>query len=290
MTATSFTLAAIATGGEPPADAALYGWAASLAYLLVALLLIAAANDLARPTTAARGIQILALGVVLAIVVTFTASSRLAPIAQGIAAVLGAWLGKWLATKAKPTEFMHRSSLFTALGGLSTAIVGGAALLEEHDPSLAFVVAIVLAGGLSSVAFGGSLVAYLKSENPQRYVGPSSAGLYRLLLIAVGLLVILLGVWLILLTRYADVFYYGSTYVWMSLAAAVVGALVILPKNDSCFSSAAAVMIAAAAFAVAGIGFALDSSVLIIVGAVVGASTHTVARRLRNESVAGPRA
>ena len=290
MTTISFTSATIAAGGQLPADAGFYGWVANLAYLIVALLLIFAANELARPTTAVRGNQILALGVVLAVVVTFTASSRLAPIAQGIAAVLGAWLGKWLATKAKPQEFILRSSLFTAFGGLATAIVGGAALLEEHEPSLDFAIASAVAGALGSLAFAGSLVAYLKQVCPSRFSGPSAAGLFGLLVRLVALLVMLLGIWMIRLTRYADDFYYGSMYVWLAIAAAVFGAIVVLPKNGPSLSVITALMIAAAAFAVVATGFALDNQALVIVGAVVGASTLVLSRRLQSEITVESRA
>ena len=268
-----------------------HAWVADLAFLMAALLLILAADGLARPITSASGILRLGQGLSLAFFVAFIASARLAPIAQPIAALIGLGLGHWLAKKAAASQSLYRPALFTALGGLATAIVGGAALLEESEPSFAFVIAAALAGAFGGVAFSGGLVAYFKLKNQQDPAHPIPSGATGLRLWPIALLlVVALGVWLVQLTRYADVFYYGAMYAWLSLAAAACGALIVLPKNGPSLSVYTPMMIAAAAFAVAATGFALDNKAIIIVGAVIGAATLVLSRRLVNEIAVESRA
>jgi NAD(P) transhydrogenase subunit beta len=275
-------LVAVAQGRDLLPGAVSFEWAANLAYLGAAMLLIFAAGDLARPTTAPRGYRLLALGGLLAVFTTLYASSMLAPIAFCVAVALGAASASWVASKTTTAALSGRLALLTALGGMAATVVAGAALVEFHDPALDFVVAVAFAGAIGPAAFAGGLVRSLAQGRaaPSITVGASGLALTAVALI----LVVGLSVWLIQLTRHADVSAYAAAYVGLSVAAAALGALVAFRKSELPDENVMALSIAGVGLAAAATGFVLDNTALIIIGAVVGASALALARRLTIEN------
>jgi len=253
--------------------------AADVAYLVAGLLAILCLTGIAYPRKAENAEIFGVASIFLAIAVTIVRFQFLAPLAYGLALAIGVAIGVWLAIR---TSSMARSHVVTLLGGLcglASSVVAGAGLLEEPDPSYQFTIAAALGGALGAVSFCGSLIAYFKLQNFRRFAQPVLAPAHRLVCFLVAAVTVGLGAWLIQASREWDPAQYGLVYVALTLAAAALGAIVILPLSGDAMPAAAGWLTCLLGYSVAAIGFMLNHVLLIIVGAVVGASCMKLPRR-----------
>jgi len=152
----------------------------NLLYLITIVTFILALRFLSSPEHARRGIQIGAVGMLVAIVVTFARSGLTSYWAIGVAMVLGGGVGAVAGRKVKLTAMPQLVALFNGVGGGTVALV---ALAEFHRllpapgrPNLDITAGIALSGLIGSISFAGSLVAFAKlheliSSRPATYPG-----------------------------------------------------------------------------------------------------------------------
>src|SRR5918996_4273990 len=103
------------------------------AYLVAAVLFILGLKRLSRPRTAVKGNLFGASGMFIAAVVTAFHQSVLTyeVIIAGI--VIGGAVGAFMALKVQMTAMPQMVGLLNGFGGIASALVAGAALIEEVD-------------------------------------------------------------------------------------------------------------------------------------------------------------
>ena len=102
----------------------------NLAYLLAATLFILGLRGLGHPRTAVRGNLLGAVGMLIAVIVTLV-DQRIVGYEVIIAGfVIGAALGAVLAVKVAMTAMPQLVAVFNGFGGIASALVAGAALVE----------------------------------------------------------------------------------------------------------------------------------------------------------------
>src|SRR5438477_4888747 len=138
----------------------------NLLYLVTIVTFILALRFLSSPAHARRGNQIGAIGMLIAIAVTFAKSGMTDYWAIGIAMVIGGGFGAVAARKVKMTAMPQMVALFNGVGGGAAALI---ALAELHDklprsgrPHIDVLVAIALSGFIGAVSFAGSMIAFAK--------------------------------------------------------------------------------------------------------------------------------
>jgi NAD(P) transhydrogenase subunit alpha len=246
--------------------------AADVAYLVAGLLAIVCLTGLAYPRTA-ENVEVFGVACVfLAIAVTIVRFQVLAPLAFGVAILIGAAVGIWLAIRTASAARPHVATLLGGICGLASSVVAGAGLLEEIDASYQFAVAAALAGALGGTVFCGSLIAYFKLQSYRRFAQPILVPAHRLVCFLVAAAVVALGVSLVQSSRQWDPARYAWVYVALVLAAAALAAIVVLPLRNDAMPAAARWLICLLGYSVAAIGFMLNHALLIIVGALIGAS------------------
>ncbi len=241
----------------------------NLLYLVSMVSFVLALRFLSSPTRARLGNQIGAAGMLLAIVVTFAQHEVVEYWLIAVGMVLGGLLGAVGARRVKMTAMPQMVALFNGVGGGAAALVS---LAEFHNRApesgslhVDVAIAIVLSALIGSVSFAGSLIAFAKLQEliggrPITYPGQQFVNALILAGTA-GLGVALVA---------------GVETQWILVAliagATIFGVLFVLPIGGADMPVVISLLNAFTGLAAAATGFELQNNVLIVSGALVGAS------------------
>lgn len=244
-----------------------------LAYLVASVLFILTFRGLSHPRTAVRANLLGAAGMVVAVAATFglldwrEGIGRHVPILLALA--LGAALGAVLALTVRMTAMPQMVALLNGSGGAASALVAGAALVEElaagRVPAAAFSVATAASGLIGSVTFWGSLVAYGKLEErlPGRPVLFRGQHTFN-----AGLLALALALGAGLVARPEAAWPYWA----LAATGSVLGLTLVLPIGGADMPVVICLLNSYSGLAACATGFVLGNPMLIIAGSLVGAS------------------
>jgi H+-translocating NAD(P) transhydrogenase subunit beta len=242
---------------------------ADLLYLVTIVTFILALRFLSSPAHARRGNQLGAVGMILAVVVTWVKIGTTSWWAIALGMLIGGGFGAVAARTVKMTAMPQMVALFNGVGGGAAALIALAELHrilpEPGAPKVDISLAIALSALIGSISFAGSMVAFAKlqelvSGRPITYPGQQvvNAALFAVA-VAAGLALVA-GVqkqWLL----------------WTLVAAALVfGVLFVLPIGGADMPVVISLLNAFTGLAVAASGFELENNVLIVAGMLVGAS------------------
>lgn len=244
----------------------------SLAYLTASICFILALRGLSHPETARRGLQYGMGGMALAIVTTLVAPqvNTYMLIVLGIA--IGGAIGTTIAKKIAMTELPQLMAAFHSLVGLAAVCVAAAAFYNpeaygigtHENIHLTSLIEMSLGAAIGAITFTGSIIAWGKlqgtiSGKPVTFEGQHKV---NAILGAVMLLLIVL----LCLTG-------SSFYFWMIIIIALgLGVLMIIPIGGADMPVIVSMLNSYSGWAAAGIGFTLHNNLLIVTGALVGAS------------------
>ncbi|MGH8957137.1 MAG: NAD(P)(+) transhydrogenase (Re/Si-specific) subunit beta, partial [Acidimicrobiia bacterium] len=240
-----------------------------LAYLAASVLFVFGLRGLTKPDKARRGMMLAAIGMLIAIIGTLVKTEVISYgwilVGLALGSLIGYPLGVWVPMTAMP----QRIAFSHMFGALAATLVGVSEyytdLNEGHEIGLAKMAALafeVLFGALtvtgSFVAFG-KLAEFLPGR-PITYRGQNAVNL-ALAALAVGLFVV------VVINPEASVAFYG-----MLVLATVIGLFLVLPIGGADMPVVISLMNSYAGLAASATGFAIGNDVLIIAGALDGAS------------------
>ena len=240
-----------------------------LAYLAASVLFILGLKGLTHPRTAVRGNLMGALAMLVAVLATLVDGRVLSFEMILVGLALGAGAGTVLALKIQMTAMPQLVALFNGLGGVGSALVAGAALIEATvSPGagvpLQFSVATGASGLIGAVTFWGSLVAFFKLAEIVK--GSLAFPGLRLLNIALAAGCLAACAWVALDPARPDAY-------WTLVAlASLLGLLLVSPIGGGDMPVVIAFLNSCSGLAAAATGFVLDNTILIIAGSLVGAS------------------
>ena len=242
---------------------------ASVLYLVTIICFVLALRFLSSPTTARRGNRIGAVGMALAVAVTLALEEVHLNWRIVVGAIVGGVFGLVAARRVKMTAIPQMVALFNGVGGGAAALVS---LAEFHnrapDPGRLHgdvSVAIVASALIGSVSFAGSMVAFAKLQEliqgrPITYPGQQVGNLVLLGAVVVAGIALVAGAeseWL---------------FVLVIVGSLLFGVLFVLPIGGADMPVVISLLNAFTGLAAAATGFELESNVLIVSGALVGAS------------------
>jgi len=241
----------------------------NLLYLVTIVTFILALRFLSNPATARRGNQIGAVGMLVAIVVTFLQKSVDSYWEIILGMIVGGTFGAVAARKVRMTAMPQMVALFNGVGGGAAALIS---LAEFHrlapEPGglqADISTAIMLSAIIGSISFSGSMVAFAKLQELVRgrpIVFPLQKTVNALLFGAVLAAGIAIAV--------------GSEQQWLMWAvlagASLFGVLFVLPIGGADMPVVISLLNAFTGLAAAATGFELENNVLIVSGMLVGAS------------------
>ena len=239
--------------------------AINFAYIFSAVLFVFGLKMLSSPATARRGNLVSAVGMLLAVVVTlFAQGLDYKWIMVGI--VAGAAIGLLLAYRVAMTQMPEMVALLNGFGGLSSLLLGWS---EYHQhPELTAFIAIVtsLTAFIGGVTFSGSMIAFAKLS--EKITGKPILFAGQHLLNGAILLAVLLCTGLFAANS-ESLYWVFLIIVVVSLAFGVTSTIPIggadMPVVISLLNSYSGLAACAA-------GFVITNNILIVAGALVGAS------------------
>jgi NAD(P) transhydrogenase subunit beta len=239
-----------------------------IAYLITGILFIVGLRYLSSPKTARLGNRISAVGMLIAVVATLT-QNIVNWIVIGAALVVGAAIGIVSAQRVKMTAMPQMVAIFNGAGGGAAALVAAGELLRYLNSGQAITYDVsftsVLTAVIGSISFAGSIIAFLKLQElmtgrPITYPGQQVVNALILLLILVSWGMVVAG-------------QQPLQWFWTGLGAAfVLGILFVLPIGGADMPVVISLLNSFTGLAAASTGFVLGNNVLIISGALVGAS------------------
>jgi NAD(P) transhydrogenase subunit beta len=240
-----------------------------LAYLTSALFFILGLKQMSHPRTSVRGIVIAALGMLIAIAVTFLDTQVAGYVYIVLGLVVGGSIGAWLALTVEMTSMPQMVGLLNGLGGGASTLVAWADLELSSEHAVDSLIAIGLSGLIGTVTFWGSLIAYAKLEEFQKFKKPFSLP-QQPIINGVMLLLGLVTIGLLANTQ-GDL---GQTgwYILIMVIASGLGVFLVLPIGGADMPVVISLMNSYSGLAGAATGFVIQNDALIIAGSLVGAS------------------
>ena len=242
-----------------------------LAYLLAAFLFALGLKLMSSPDTARRGNLASACGMLLTVVVTLLHSEVVEYQWILVGILVGSAIGSLAATRLQLTEMPELVALFNGFGGGASLLVGWEAYHRQplQDPLGA--VTILLAVVIGGVTFSGSLVAWGKLKE----IGWRSFGLSRPLLFPAQQPINFL---LLALLCVGGVFFgldspeSQTLFLVLMALAFLLGIMVVVPIGGADMPVVIALLNSYSGLAACAAGFVIFNNILIVAGALVGAS------------------
>ncbi|ONG53500.1 NAD synthetase [Pseudoroseomonas deserti] len=246
----------------------------SLAYLVASVLFILALRGLSHPETSRRGNLYGMIGMAIAIVATLAhpgmGGGGLGLILAGI--VIGGGIGTVLAQRIQMTALPQLVAAFHSLVGLAAVFVAAAAFYNPesfgigtpghiHAGSL---VEMSLGLAIGAITFSGSLIAFAKLQALMSGAPITFKGQHFLNL-GLGVLLLVLVIAFVATGN-------GLLFWLIALLALVLGFLLIIPIGGADMPVVVSMLNSYSGWAAAGIGFTVGNLLLIVTGALVGAS------------------
>ena len=257
-----------------------------LAYLVSIVFFVLGLKLLGSARTARRGNLFSMIGMLIAIVVTLLDRQIVSYTWIILGVLVGGAVGVFVGRKVRMTAMPQMVALFNAFGGGASALVvlteylrstGGRAVFGlasgmsgsagAAGPGLTAAVTMALGLLIGTVTFTGSLVAFAKLQElmrgaPIAFKGQSAFNALLLVLILAGGVLFALN----------PLGYRLELLLGVLVLSAVLGVTMVIPVGGADMPVIIALLNSYSGLAAAAAGFAIDNYVLIVAGALVGAS------------------
>lgn len=248
------------------------GNTAALLYLVASVCFILALKGLSSPKSARRGNMLGIAGMALAIVTTLAAPQvkGFGMIMVGVA--IGGAFGTYVARNIKMTAMPQLVAGFHSLVGLAAVLVAASALYSPEgfgigtpgQIKVGSLVEMSLGAIIGAITFTGSLVAFAKLQGimpgaPKRFSGQHAINA-------------MIGAFLLFLVVVFAAGESGFVFWLMVFVSFALGYLLITPIGGADMPVVVSMLNSYSGWAASGIGFTLGNPLLIITGALVGAS------------------
>ena len=236
----------------------------NVAYIAASILFIVGLKMLGSPDTARRGNLFSSMGMLLAVLVTLVDQSIIDFTWIVVGLISGGVIGYLAATKVQMTSMPEMVAIFNGFGGIASLLVGSAEFIRGSDYLFPIYLTVLIGG----VTFTGSLIAYGKLSEiiggrPTLYKGQQIVNsLLLLLIVAIGIEMIFMQ----------DVFTANQTLLILCGLAMILGVLFVIPIGGADMPVIIALLNSFSGLAACAAGFVIENNVLIVAGALVGAS------------------
>ena len=245
---------------------------APLAYLVASVCFIMALRGLSHPQSSQQGLMFGIFGMGLAVLTTVLLPNVISYgwIIAGV--IIGGTIGTIIALKIQMTALPQLVAAFHSLVGLAAVFVAAAAFTNPEayhigipgNIKIASLIEMSLGVAIGAITFTGSVIAWGKLQGVITGKPMTFKGQHLLNAALGGLLVFL--IFMLCTTQQPILF------LFVILLALALGVLLILPIGGADMPVIVSMLNSYSGWAAAGIGFTLHNNLLIVTGALVGAS------------------
>lgn len=241
-------------------------------YLISAICFILALKGLSSPKSARSGSIIGIIGMAISLTATFFLPNFGQKIALVSTIGAGGLIGAVIARKIPMTAMPQLVAGFHSFVGLAAVLVAYSALLAPYNFGIGTsgnihtgaLIEMSLGAAIGAITFSGSLIAFgklqgLLASRPIKFNGQQ----YICLGLCLSILILIY-----VFTEQGSV----SIFSLMVLVSLIIGVLLIIPIGGADMPVVVSMLNSYSGWAAVGIGFTLGNSLLIITGALVGAS------------------
>jgi H+-translocating NAD(P) transhydrogenase subunit beta len=244
----------------------------AFSYLVSAVLFILSLYGLSSPKTSRQGNYFGMAGMALAIITTLFLPQIHNILWILVAILIGAAIGYVIAKSVKMTSMPQLVAGFHSLVGLAAVLIAACALwmpnafkiIEDDHIKISSLIEMGLGVVIGAITFTGSIVAFLKLNGNMKstfniFKNPKKAARN----LAIFLAIILIGFVI-----------FGSKFLFitLTLTSFFVGFVLIAPVGGADMPVVVSMLNSYSGWAASGIGFTLGNPLLIISGALIGAS------------------
>jgi NAD(P) transhydrogenase subunit beta len=249
-----------------------------VAYIAASAAFILGLRGLTKPDTARRGMQLAALGMLLAVIGTLLNHQIISYDLIIIGLVIGTAIGLPMGLLVPMTAMPQRIAISHMFGALAVTLVGIAEFLHYRDvpggPGVIKMVALGFETVFGALTITGSFMAFGKlqgfiSGRPITFPGQK--------IINAAIFIGAIGLWIYLIATQSGgpaasgdngILLFGL----MTLLALVIGVTLVLPIGGADMPVVVSLLNSYAGLAASATGFAIGNNVLIVAGALDGAS------------------
>ena len=244
----------------------------AILYLISALLFILALRGLSHPESSRTGNIFGIIGMVIAIFTTLMFKSVFSYYEIGAAILIGGAIGSFIALRIEMTALPQLVAGFHSLVGLAAVFVAAAAFYdpvafnigESGSIKTTSLIEMSIGTFIGAITFSGSVLAFGKLQGS--ISGKPIVFKFQHTLNAIIFLIIILLIILFVINQSSSIF-------WTIVAVSILlGFLVVIPIGGADMPVVVSMLNSYSGWAACGIGFTLSNNLLIITGALVGAS------------------
>ena len=244
----------------------------AILYLISSILFILALRGLSHPESSRTGNIFGIIGMLLAIVTTLLFKSVLSYIEIFVAIIIGGTIGTYIALKIKMTALPQLVAAFHSLVGLAAVFVAAAAFYNPESFNIGFkgliskssLIEMSIGTFIGAITFSGSILAFGKLQGS--ISGKPIVFKFQHLF---NFIIFIFIIFLIILF----IFNQSSSIFWLIVFVSILlGFLVVIPIGGADMPVVISMLNSYSGWAACGIGFTLSNNLLIITGALVGAS------------------
>jgi len=241
-----------------------------IAYLIASILFIIGIKMLGRTNTARKGNFLSSIGMFIAIFATVIQVEAVTLIDILICVIIGSAIGLIIAYKVQMTKVPEMVALFNGFGGLASLAVALAdfwlntqekGLIVDQITGISVAISILIGG----VTFTGSMIAYMKLNGKVSGKAITFTGQHLINLI---LLIASIVVTIFALNDFSNPMF----MIVLAILSLVIGVLVVIPIGGADMPVVISLLNSYSGMAACATGFVLNNNVLIVAGALVGAS------------------
>jgi len=237
------------------------------AYIVASVLFILGIKMLARPERARRGNLLSALGMLVALVASmFECCISFTWIIPGL--IIGTAIGVVAARAVRMTAMPQMVAVLNGFGGIASLLVGWENYHNDPMSTTFVTVALFLAVFIGGVTFSGSMVAYAKLS--ERIPGkPIRFARQKVVNLAIIASILIFGT---LFSTNPGAFYAYPLFILIVLLSLALGVCGVIPIGGADMPVVIALLNSYSGLAGCAVGFVILNNVLIVAGALVGAS------------------
>jgi NAD(P) transhydrogenase subunit beta len=244
----------------------------ALSYLASSVLFILSLYGLSSPKTSRRGNYFGIIGMGLAIITTLSLPNMSNYFMIILAIAIGGGIGYIIAKQVKMTAMPQLVAGFHSLVGLAAVLIAAGALYNPEIFNLVIdnkikkssLIEMGIGVVIGAITFTGSIVAFLKLNGNMK----STFSFFKNPKLAAKIIFITLAIITILFVMSGS----KTLFIALTIIAFLVGFILIAPVGGADMPVVVSMLNSYSGWAASGIGFTLNNSLLIITGALVGAS------------------
>jgi len=241
----------------------------NLAYIISAVFFIYGLKMLGKPSTARRGNLLSSVGMLIAVVVTLASRDIISFRWIILGMVIGTVIGALGARLVAMTSMPEMVAVFNGFGGIASLLVAWNVYWVSPQTEAFTLITLILSVLIGGVTFTGSMVAYGKlsgkiTTKPVLYKGQQFVN-------SLLVLIILAAAVFLFIPNPLDLSLHTVFIILIALSG-LLGILVVIPIGGADMPVVISLLNSYSGLAACTAGFAINNNVLIVSGALVGAS------------------